>query len=145
MKMPQHVARFLFLSAASVTLQCLIMGGVMVAHVTAQKNTAPKQQEGGLAPDDTGRNARDRDGSTVTPMDQSGEPRDVNLTKDIRKALMADDSLSMLAKNVKIITINGKVTLRGPVKTAEEKSRIVKKAKGLAKGPVDDQLEVTTR
>ncbi len=97
------------------------------------------------AADDTGRNVRDRDDQTLTPMDQSNDPKDLELTRDIRKALMADDTLSTTAQNIKIITSHGKVTLRGPVATAKEKAVIGKKAQKLAKGRVDNQLEVTVR
>ena len=98
-----------------------------------------------VAPDDTGRNARDRTGDTLTPMDQSNDPGDLELTRQIRQALTEDDSLSTAAKNIKIITINGNVTLRGPVETLKERSRIVEKAKALAHSRVDNQLEVKSR
>ena len=97
------------------------------------------------AADDTGRNVRDRNAQTLTPMDQSNDPADLKLTRNIRKALMADDSLSTTAQNIKIITAKGKVTLRGPVATAKEKAVIGKKAQKFAKGRVDNQLEVTAR
>ena len=59
---------------------------------------------------------------------------------------MADDQLSMLAKNVKIITNEGAVTLRGPVKSSEEKAQIASVAKGVAGvKQVDNQLEVATK
>lgn len=97
------------------------------------------------AADDTGRNVRDRDNQTLTPSDQSNDPHDLKLTRDIRKALVADDTLSTTAKNIKIITVHGKVTLRGPVDTVKEKAKIGKKAAKLAKGLVDNQLEVASR
>jgi osmotically-inducible protein OsmY len=56
---------------------------------------------------------------------------------------MRDDGLTLTAKNVKIITINGRVTLRGPVKHAGEKAAIEKKAEEIAgNGKVDNQLVV---
>ena len=93
--------------------------------------------------DNTGKNERDRDRKTLTPGDQSGQPADRKLTQSIRQAVMKDKSLTMTAKNVKIITANGKVTLRGPVNSAEEKTKIHDHAK-MAAGtvPVDNQLEV---
>ena len=67
----------------------------------------------------------------------------MKLTQDIRKAVMKDKNLSMTAKNVKIITAEGQVTLRGPVKTAEEKTAIEKYAKASAgETKVVSQLEV---
>jgi osmotically-inducible protein OsmY len=95
------------------------------------------------APDNTGKNERDRDNKTLTPGDQSNTPEDRKLTQAIRQAVMKDKSLTLTAKNVKIITANGKVTLRGPVNTAEEKTKINDLAKSVAGTvPVDDQLEV---
>jgi hyperosmotically inducible protein len=93
--------------------------------------------------DNTGRNERDRGGTTLTPGDQSSNEADVELTRRIREAVVADDSLSTNAHNVKIITINGKVTLRGPVKSEAERAKIVATAEQLAgKNKVDNKLEV---
>jgi len=95
--------------------------------------------------DNTKQNVRDKDGDSLTPMDQSSDKRDVELTKRIRKALVDDESLSTSAKNIKIITIDGKVTLRGPVETSKEHARVVKKATSIAGAQVDDQLDVKSR
>jgi len=96
------------------------------------------------APDNTGRNVRDRSGATLTPGDQSESAADRTLTQRIRQAVVADDDLSMTAKNVKIITVNGIVTLRGPVKSAQEKDRIEAKAQQIAGATnVESQLEIT--
>jgi osmotically-inducible protein OsmY len=80
----------------------------------------------------------------LTPEDQGGSPADREVTQKIRKALVIDSSgYSTTAKNIKIITVNGKVTLRGPVKTDAEKTGIVAIAKGIAgDANVDDQLDV---
>ena len=75
------------------------------------------------APDDTGRNVRDR-GDTVTSGDQSETTADRTTTQKIRQAVVADDSLSTNGHNVKIITVNGVVTLRGPVKDEAERKTI---------------------
>ena len=95
------------------------------------------------APDDTGRNARDRDGSTLTPGDQGDSSADVATTRRIRQAVVADDALSVTAQNVKIVTLDGVVTLRGPVKSEEEKQRIASAAGKVAgRGKVQDYLEI---
>ena len=96
------------------------------------------------APDDSGRNQRDRQDAAVTPMDQSNDPADIELTQKIRKAVVADDGLSMNAHNVKIITLGGLVTLRGPVESPAEKAKIVQIAAQHAGGAnkVKDELEV---
>ena len=86
---------------------------------------------------------RDRDDRTLTPTDQSESPADRELSQKIRKAVVADDTLSTTAHNVKIITINGVVTLRGPVKSQRERNVIAAKAKSVAGvKKVDNKLEI---
>ena len=93
--------------------------------------------------DNTGKNVRDRGDDTLTPTDQGGSAADRELTAKIRQAIVADDELSVQAQNVKIISIDGSVTLRGPVKTAAEKATIAAKAKQIAgANHVDNQLEI---
>ena len=93
--------------------------------------------------DNSARNQRDRSGDTKTSGDQSESSSDIKITAAIRRAIMKDDSLSMTAKNVKIITEKGRVTLRGPVNTAAEKTTIARLAAEAApQSRVDDQLEV---
>src|SRR5687768_2145648 len=75
-------------------------------------------------PDNTGRNTRDRSGQNLTPGDQSNSSGDLELTKNIRQSIVKDSSLSSTAKNVKVISTQGKVTLRGPVNSPEEKMKI---------------------
>jgi hyperosmotically inducible protein len=94
-------------------------------------------------PDNTATNERDRSGQTRTSGDQSNSPADLKTTQAIRRTLMKDDGLSMTAKNIKIVTAGDQVTLRGPVKTAEEKAKIDQLAKSAAGGAkIDNQLEV---
>ena len=96
--------------------------------------------------DNSGKNVRDRQNATMTPGDQSNAKSDMAITQAIRKAVVADKGLSTNAHNVKIITKNGVVTLRGPVKTAEEKNTIAAKAEGAAGvKSVDNQLEIASR
>ena len=112
------------------------------AKTTAEDpaNTAEARES---APDNTGRNVRDRNGDTLTPVDQSNKESDVELTRKIREEVVGDDSLSMQAHNVKIISVDGVVTLRGPVKSEGEKSRIASLAeKNAGSGKVHNQLEV---
>jgi osmotically-inducible protein OsmY len=95
------------------------------------------------AADDTKVNERDTKSGALTPMDQNNNANDLKITQRIRQAVMADDSLSFTAKNVKIITQNGKVTLRGPVNSAQERSAIDAAARKVAgAAQVDNQLEV---
>jgi hyperosmotically inducible periplasmic protein len=107
---------------------------------------AMAEQHDATAPDDTGKNVRDRGDKTLTPMDQGGSAGDRELTATIRKAIVGDGSLSTNAHNVKIITVDGVVTLRGPVKTPAEKAAVAttaEKTKGVKR--VDNQLEVETK
>lgn len=94
-------------------------------------------------PDNTARNARDRNDQTVTPLDQGNSKADVDTTAQIRKEINASENMSVSGKNVKVITRNGQVTLRGPVDNAEEKRLIGEIANRIARsGNVDNQLEV---
>jgi hyperosmotically inducible periplasmic protein len=94
-------------------------------------------------PENTETNARDRSGETETSGDQSNSSADLKITQAIRQALMKDSELSTTAKNIKIITDNGQVTLRGPVKNAQEKAKIDQLAKSAAGGAkIVDQLDV---
>jgi hyperosmotically inducible periplasmic protein len=94
-------------------------------------------------PDNTAINERDRSGETQTSGDQSNSSADLKITQAIRQALMKDSELSTSAKNIKIITNNGQVTLRGPVRNAQEKAKIDQLARSAAGGAkIDDQLDV---
>jgi sporulation protein YlmC with PRC-barrel domain len=94
--------------------------------------------------DNTRTNRRDREGATLTPIDQSNAKGDVDTTARIRKAILASEGLSVNAQNVKIITRDNVITLRGPVKTPAEKSIIgeIAAREGSAFLRVDNQLEV---
>jgi osmotically-inducible protein OsmY len=95
-------------------------------------------------PDNTRRNRRDRQPASLTPSNQSEAEADRGLTQRIRRAVSNNDALSLTSKNVKIITIAGKVTLRGPVRGQSEKAEIVRLAVQIAGAAnVDDQMEVT--
>ncbi|MGZ4961321.1 MAG: BON domain-containing protein [Limisphaerales bacterium] len=94
--------------------------------------------------DNTVHNKRDREDATLTPGDQGHSKTDRQMTAKIRRAIMKDKQLSMTAKNIKIITIDGKVTLRGPVKTAEERSMIDLIVQQAGPTSLDNQLEVET-
>lgn len=112
---------------------------------TLARADRPAEQAAADLPDadDTGINTRDRAADAVTPMDQSNEERDLEVTREIREAITADDSLSTDAQNVKIVTEAGVVVLRGPVESDQEKAAIVAIAMRTAGvSRVDDQLEV---
>lgn len=96
--------------------------------------------------DNTGRNFRDRDFSTATSGDQSESSDDILITKKIRRILIdRGGQLSTNAKNVKIITIDGYVTLRGMVNNPQEKNLIEREAKSIqGVKDVDNQLDISS-
>jgi osmotically-inducible protein OsmY len=104
--------------------------------------SAKPAEEGARAADNTQRNERDRELDALTPGDQAENESDRAITQRIRQGVMEQDKLSTNAKNVKIITRDGVVTLRGPVDSAEEKTliaQIAQKASGVKN--VENQLE----
>ena len=96
--------------------------------------------------DNTAMNKRDSEDMTLTPMDQAeGSKADIELTRKIREALTDSDTLSTSAQNVKIITLKGITTLRGPVNTMAEKREIERVAKNAGAKKVKNQLEIKTK
>jgi osmotically-inducible protein OsmY len=125
-----------------ITLSLLCLS-LLTVPVIAKEKKAASPTPAPTAADNTAKNERDRSGETKTSGDQSNSAEDIKLTADIRKAVVGDGSLSMTAKNIKIISANGVVTLRGPVKTAAEKTQIEKLARNAGgKAKIVNQLEV---
>jgi hyperosmotically inducible protein len=128
------------ISALSLVLVFLVFGCSKKDDVS--KNESPSQTAA-VPADNTGRNERDRNDATKTPGDQSESEADRTISQQIRKAITADDSVSTNGKNVKIITVDGVVTLRGPVKSETEKKNIAAKAQQIAGVKnVENQLEI---
>jgi hyperosmotically inducible periplasmic protein len=95
------------------------------------------------APDNTAVNKRDTSEVALTPGDQPQSGPDLTITQQVRQAVIGDDSLSLTAKNVKIITREAVVTLRGPVESERERVAIAsaaKRVRGVTR--VDNELEV---
>ena len=93
--------------------------------------------------DNTRVNQRDQNTAALTPTDQGENDVDRTITQKVRQGVMKDDALSTTAKNVKIITTNSVVTLRGPVKNEKERSDIATIAAGTdGVTRVDNQLEI---
>jgi osmotically-inducible protein OsmY len=93
-------------------------------------------------PDNTKVNKAERKGA-VSADDQNENAADRDLTKKIRQAVVGDKSLSTYAHNVKIVSQNGQVTLKGPVRSEAEKTTIVAKATEIAgAGKVTNELTV---
>jgi len=107
-----------------------------VGPLAAQDTTGTKS-------DNTKVNKRDRNAGAVTADQQKMNQPDRKITQEIRKAVMADKSLSTYAHNVKIVTQNGAVTLKGPVRSEEEKKTVMAKATDVAgAGKVTDEMTV---
>jgi osmotically-inducible protein OsmY len=105
---------------------------------------AQQDNSGSQVPaDNTKVNQRDRNQNEPTAEQQRENPNDRQLTQQIRRALVKDKSLSTSAHNVKIIAQNGTVTLKGPVKSDEEKQAIEAKATEIAgAGKVNSEIQV---
>ena len=93
--------------------------------------------------DNTKVNQRDRNQNEPTAEQQKENTNDRQLMAQIRRAIVKDKALSTTAHNVKIIPQNGSVTLKGPVKSEEEKQAIESKAREIAgTGKVNSELQV---
>jgi hyperosmotically inducible periplasmic protein len=127
------------------TIIVLLFSTLLVVACSKNRSDNKQVSQTAVEPDNSGRNVRDRDDQNKTTGDQSENEADRTITQNIRRAVTADGSLSTNAKNVKIITNNGTVTLRGPVKSEKEKAEIEAKAKQVAGvKSVDNQLEVAS-
>jgi hyperosmotically inducible protein len=124
-------------------LLAVLLTAALSACGTAEKEPEPTTTAPPAAADNTAINERDSTGATTTPVDQGSSEADLAMLAKIRQAVVDDKSLSTNAHNVKIVTNNGVVTLRGPVKSAEEKKAIETKATQVAGvTKVENQLEI---
>jgi osmotically-inducible protein OsmY len=87
---------------------------------------------GQVKSDNSATNKGDRKAGAVTADQQKNNQSDLETSRQIRRAIMADKSLSTYAHNIKIVTQQGKVTLRGPVRTEAEKETVQAKATEVA-------------
>jgi hyperosmotically inducible periplasmic protein len=120
----------------TILLTLIFFGGVLLgpAALSAQENPQP---------DDTRVNQRDRSSSEPTADQGKNNVSDRDIMRKIRRSVMDDKSLSTYAHNAKIISQHGRVTLKGPVRSEEEKQSVERKAKDVAgEGNVDNQLTV---
>jgi hyperosmotically inducible periplasmic protein len=114
-----RLKKYLWLVAATA-----VFGGSVLA--------GPIQQDQQPAPDNTKTNQGDANKGATTADQQKMNPADRATTKQIRSALMQDKTLSTYAHNIKIITQDGHVTLKGPVRSEDEKTAIGEKAAQVA-------------
>jgi hyperosmotically inducible protein len=128
--------RFIKSQRLFLALGSLALGASLMAMPVPRNQDNPQ-----TAPDNTKQN---KDQTSPTADQQKINPADRAITQKIRKAVHDDTSLSTYAHNIKIISQDGKVTLRGPVRSEEEKSNLQAKAVAVAgKENVTNQLEVT--
>jgi hyperosmotically inducible protein len=119
-----------------------LLGASLLLSASLVASPVPQDQQ--PAPDNTKMNQGDANKGAVTAGQQKMNPTDRNNTKQIRSAIMKDKSLSTYAHNVKIISQSGKVTLKGPVRSEDEKTNIEAKAAAVVGADnVTNQLEVT--
>ncbi|MET0556024.1 MAG: BON domain-containing protein [Vicinamibacteria bacterium] len=127
-------------SSHAFAIACLLSGGAALAN--AQSPTPSPS----LAPDNTGVNKRDTKASEPTADQQHNDDSDLEITQQIRTSIMADKSLSTYAHNVKVISQNGMVTLKGPVRSRAEKSSVeAKAAEIVGQGKVTSELAVARK
>jgi hyperosmotically inducible periplasmic protein len=122
--------------------KCLSLLGATL-FFSASLIAGTPQQEQPPAPDNSKTNQGDASKGATTAQQQKMDPADRNITKQIRSSIIDDKSLSTYAHNIKIITQDGKVTLKGPVRSADDKASIEAKAVAVAGADnVTNQLRV---
>lgn len=125
-----RIGKFFSLAGASLLLSTTLIAG-------------PVQQDQQPAPDNSKMNQGDANKGAMTADQQKMNPTDRNITKQIRSAIFKDKSLSTYAHNIKIITQDGKVTLKGPVRSDDEKANIeAKAATVVGASNVTNQIEI---
>jgi hyperosmotically inducible periplasmic protein len=112
-----------------------LLGGAWVVAQDSANQNAPA--------DNTRMNQRDRNTNEPTADQQKDNHSDRDITQQVRRSIMKDKSLSTYAHNVKIITQNGQVTLKGPVRSDEEKRAVEAKAAEIAgQDKVTSELDI---
>jgi osmotically-inducible protein OsmY len=125
------------MAGALLMAAIFVAGGVPAfAQQTAEKT----------APDNTRVNKQDRQPGAVTADQQKENRSDRELTAEIRRAITKDKEMSTYAKNVKVVAQNGQVTLKGPVRSEDEKKAIEAKAAEVAGASnVDSQIRIAPK
>jgi hyperosmotically inducible periplasmic protein len=120
----------------------ILMAGILMAGTA----TFAAAQDNSTKSDNTRTNQADRGNNAPTADRQKNDKSDRETTRQIRKALMADKALSTYAHNVKVISQNGTVTLKGPVRSDDEKKAVEEKAAEVAGASnVKDELTVAAK
>jgi osmotically-inducible protein OsmY len=131
-----------------MSIVCALPVLLNAEHAVAQTSASPPDpaaasSPSSAAPDNTKSNKEDSSNRAATADMQKNDARDLDLTKRIRSSVMADKDLSTYGHNVKIVAVNGTVTLNGVVRSAGEKSQLGAKASAIAgKEHVVNELKV---
>ena len=129
----------------------MVLGGSLVVSMASFATQDPPERQDPARqeqpkPDNTKINNRDRDANAMHAGKQKGNPNDRETTRQIRRSIVKDKSLSTYAHNVKIITRDGMVTLKGPVRTEQEKSNVEAKAAAVVgEGKVKNEIEIAPK
>jgi osmotically-inducible protein OsmY len=132
--MANHIQRL----AQALVLTCAFSSSIVIAQ-------EPGSDKSSTAPDNTKLNQQDRNPDRVTADQQKENPSDLSITREIRKEITDDKSLSAYAHNVKIITQDGTVTLKGPVRTEDEKRIVEARAASVSGKAVNSELRVAPK
>ena len=122
----------------------IVMASVVGGTLTRSQAQSTETQA--TSPDNTKMNAQDRDKASPTADQQKDNRSDREITQQIRQSLVKDKSLSTYGHNVKVITQNGQVTLKGPVRSDDEKKAIEAKATEVAgENKVTSELNIKSQ
>ncbi|MDP3510344.1 MAG: BON domain-containing protein [Candidatus Melainabacteria bacterium] len=111
-----------FFALVALTVNCTAVTAALAEDAVKAEQKFEESQE--KAPNNSSKNARDEKLGKATAQNQSPQKKDVEITRELRKAIMATNGMSVDGQNVKIITRKGIVTLRGPVSSESEKNVI---------------------
>ena len=123
-----------------------ILGATLAAYGCDRSKAEERKGEEPVAADNTEKNKRDDKAGALTPGDQGESETDRTITQKIRQGVVGHDDLSTNATNVKIITRDSVVTLRGPVESEKERTTVVaiaRQVEGVKR--VDNQLEIAAK
>lgn len=128
-----------------VALASMLGTSWAVAQTAARSETQAAQGQASPSADNTRMNQRDKGDPAQTPQTQSNAKSDRELLAAVRRTIVKDKSLSVYAHNIKILASGGVVTLRGPVKSEDEKSKVEALAKSVAGvSSVDNKVDIKT-
>jgi osmotically-inducible protein OsmY len=118
--------------ATLITIPALIFAAQLASAQSEAPNTTDTRDSSTTSPDNTRVNQQNDTNTTANADDQKEDTSDLRLTQRIRKSVIADKALSTYAHNVKIIAVNGTVTLNGVVRSEHERDSIAMKAQSIA-------------